>query len=86
MGRDKRTKKQYAIKRLDKAHIVKNNKVKYVMIERDAISKMNHPGIIKLYWTYKDNRSLCKCNPIDKVKRGKIHAGIRFCIGFGKRG
>lgn len=60
IGRDKRTGKQYAIKRLDKAHIVKNNKVKYVMIERDALSRMNHPGIVKLYWTYKDNRSLCK--------------------------
>jgi 3-phosphoinositide dependent protein kinase-1 len=30
------------------------------MIERDALSRMNHPGIVKLYWTYKDNRSLCK--------------------------
>lgn len=30
------------------------------MIERDALSKMNHPGIVKLYWTFKDNRSLCK--------------------------
>ncbi|KAI8973042.1 kinase-like domain-containing protein [Pilobolus umbonatus] len=38
MGRDKKTGKQYAIKRLDKAHIVKNNKVKYVMIERDALN------------------------------------------------
>lgn len=32
------------------------------MIERDALSKMCHPGIVKLYWTFKDNRSLCKYN------------------------
>ncbi|KAI9280470.1 kinase-like domain-containing protein [Sporodiniella umbellata] len=38
VGEDKKTKKRYAIKRLDKAHIVKNNKVKYVMIERDALN------------------------------------------------
>lgn len=30
------------------------------MIERDALSKMNHPGIVKLYWTFKDDQSLCK--------------------------
>lgn len=60
VGNDKKTGKQYAIKKLDKAHIVKNDKVKYVMIERDALSKMNHPGIVRLYWTFKDNRSLCK--------------------------
>ena len=60
VGEDKKTGKHYAIKKLDKAHIVKNDKVKYVMIERDALSKMNHPGIVRLYWTFKDNRSLCK--------------------------
>lgn len=60
MARDKKTDKQYAVKKLDKAHIVKNDKVKYVMSERDALSRMNHPGIVKLYWTFRDNRSLCK--------------------------
>lgn len=60
MARDKKTDKQYAVKKLDKAHIVKNDKVKYVMIERDALSRMNHPGIVKLYWTFRDSRSLCK--------------------------
>ncbi|KAI8084701.1 kinase-like domain-containing protein, partial [Halteromyces radiatus] len=38
IGRDKKTDKYYAIKKLDKAHIVKNDKVKYVMIERDALN------------------------------------------------
>ncbi|KAL0096545.1 kinase-like domain-containing protein, partial [Phycomyces blakesleeanus] len=38
VGRDRRTGKYYAIKKLDKAHIVKNDKVKYVMIERDALN------------------------------------------------
>ncbi|ORZ15857.1 kinase-like domain-containing protein [Absidia repens] len=35
---DKKTDKRYAIKKLDKAHIVKNDKVKYVMVERDALN------------------------------------------------
>ncbi|KAL9539199.1 hypothetical protein PS6_011305 [Mucor atramentarius] len=78
--RDKRTGKQYAIKRLDKAHIVKNNKVKYVMIERDALSRMNHPGIVKLYWTYKDNRSLYFV--LDLAKNGELYTYIRRLAPF----
>ncbi|CAO3692100.1 unnamed protein product [Rhizopus stolonifer] len=74
VGRDKKSEKLYAIKRLDKAHIVKNNKVKYVMIERDALSKMNHPGIVKLYWTFKDNRSLSK--------NGELYTCIRRLAPF----
>lgn len=84
IGRDKRTGKQYAIKRLDKAHIVKNNKVKYVMIERDALSRMNHPGIVKLYWTYKDNRSLCKRELVKSKETLFIPYYDRFCVGSGQ--
>ncbi|KAI8881322.1 kinase-like protein [Backusella circina FSU 941] len=80
IGRDKRTGKYYAIKRLDKAHIVKNNKVKYVMIERDALSKMNHPGIVKLYWTFKDNRSLYFV--LDLAKNGELYTYIRRLAPF----
>ncbi|KAG2206426.1 hypothetical protein INT46_002904 [Mucor plumbeus] len=80
VGRDKRTGKQYAIKRLDKAHIVKNNKVKYVMIERDALSRMNHPGIVKLYWTYKDNRSLYFV--LDLARNGELYTYIRRLTPF----
>ncbi|KAI7901210.1 kinase-like domain-containing protein [Cokeromyces recurvatus] len=80
IGRDKRTGKHYAIKRLDKAHIVKNNKVKYVMIERDALSRMNHPGIIKLYWTFKDNRSLYFV--LDLARNGELYTYIRRLAPF----
>ncbi|OBZ84342.1 putative 3-phosphoinositide-dependent protein kinase 2, partial [Choanephora cucurbitarum] len=80
VGRDKRTGKHYAVKRLDKAHIVKNNKVKYVMIERDALSRMNHPGIVKLYWTFKDNRSLYFV--LDLAKSGELYTFIRRLAPF----
>ncbi|CAO3600374.1 unnamed protein product [Absidia cylindrospora] len=75
IARDKKTDKQYAIKKLDKAHIVKNDKVKYVMIERDALSRMNHPGIVKLYWTFRDNRSLYYV--IDLAPHGELYTFIR---------
>ncbi|KAI8331405.1 kinase-like domain-containing protein [Chlamydoabsidia padenii] len=75
VARDKKTGKQYAIKKLDKAHIVKNDKVKYVMIERDALGRMNHPGIVKLYWTFRDNKSLYYV--IDLAPHGELYTFIR---------
>ncbi|KAI8371756.1 kinase-like domain-containing protein [Radiomyces spectabilis] len=80
LARDKKTDKQYAIKKLDKAHIVKNDKVKYVMIERDALSRMNHPGIVKLYWTFKDNRSLYYV--LDLAPNGELYTYIRRLAPF----
>ncbi|KAG1463714.1 hypothetical protein G6F46_001470 [Rhizopus delemar] len=80
VGKDKKSGKLYAIKRLDKAHIVKNNKVKYVMIERDALSKMNHPGIIKLHWTFKDDRSLYFV--LDLAENGELYNYIKGLAPF----
>lgn len=52
---DKQTLKQYAIKILDKAHIIKEGKVKYVNVEKDALLRLSdHPGIIQLYFTFQD--------------------------------
>ncbi|CAO3696991.1 unnamed protein product [Rhizopus microsporus] len=70
VGKDKKTEKLYAIKKLDKAHIVKNNKV----------NKMNHPGIIKLYWTFKDNQSLYFV--LDLAKNGELYTYIRRLAPF----
>ncbi|KAI9306561.1 kinase-like domain-containing protein [Cunninghamella echinulata] len=80
LGKDKKTNKQYAVKKLDKAHIVKNDKVKYVMIERDALSRMNHPGIVKLYWTFRDNRSLYYV--LDLAPNGELYTFIRKMAPF----
>ncbi|CAO3630808.1 unnamed protein product [Cunninghamella echinulata] len=58
LGKDKKTSKQYAVKKLDKAHIVKNDKVKYVMIERDALVELtilvllNYIGLLEITEVY----------------------------------
>ncbi|KTW28945.1 hypothetical protein T552_01575 [Pneumocystis carinii B80] len=58
-ARDKQTSKEYAIKILDKRHIIKEKKVKYVYIEKDTLNKLgNHPGIVQLYYTFQDERNL----------------------------
>ncbi|KAI9846708.1 MAG: pkb-activating kinase-like protein [Sclerophora amabilis] len=56
---DRQTLKDYAIKVLDKRHIIKEKKVKYVNIEKDALNRLtDHPGIVRLYYTFQDERSL----------------------------
>ena len=56
---DRQTHQQYAIKVLDKRHIIKEMKVKYVNIEKDTLNRLTeHPGVVKLYYTFQDERSL----------------------------
>lgn len=58
-GSDKQTLRQYAIKILDKRHIIKEKKVKYVEIEKRTLNRLgDHPGIIPLYYTFQDEDSL----------------------------
>ncbi|KAK2740203.1 pkb-activating kinase-like protein [Myotisia sp. PD_48] len=56
---DRQTSKEYAIKILDKRHIIKEKKVKYVNIEKDTLNRLtDHPGVVRLYYTFQDERSL----------------------------
>lgn len=59
LATDKVTNKQYAVKILDKRHIIKEKKVKYVNIEKHALNRLsNRMGIISLYFTFQDKTSL----------------------------
>ena len=59
LAQDRQTLKEYAIKVLDKRHIIKEKKVKYVNIERDTLNRLtDHPGVVRLYYTFQDERSL----------------------------
>jgi 3-phosphoinositide dependent protein kinase-1 len=59
LATDRQTLKEYAVKVLDKKHIIKEKKVKYVNIERDTLNRlMEHPGIVRLYYTFQDTASL----------------------------
>ena len=56
---DRQTLKEYAVKVLDKRHIIKEKKVKYVNIEKDTLNRLtDHPGVVRLYYTFQDERSL----------------------------
>ncbi|KAI4201311.1 MAG: hypothetical protein LQ350_003349 [Teloschistes chrysophthalmus] len=56
---DRETGKEYAIKVLDKRHIIKEKKVKYVNVEKDTLNRLtDHPGVVRLYYTFQDESSL----------------------------
>ncbi|XP_068100647.1 3-phosphoinositide-dependent protein kinase 1 isoform X2 [Hyperolius riggenbachi] len=52
------TGRDYAIKILQKLHILKENKAQYVMREKDVMSRLDHPFFIKLYFTFQDGDKL----------------------------
>ncbi|KAK6455472.1 uncharacterized protein RJT20DRAFT_128717 [Scheffersomyces xylosifermentans] len=59
LATDKHTNKKYAVKILDKRHIIKEKKVKYVNIEKHALNRLTERmGIINLYFTFQDKSSL----------------------------
>ncbi|GME86280.1 unnamed protein product [Ambrosiozyma monospora] len=59
LATDKTTGEQYAIKVLDKKHIIREKKVKYVNIEKNALNRLGkHNGIVHLHYTFQDEQSL----------------------------
>ncbi|KAL3421044.1 hypothetical protein PVAG01_07489 [Phlyctema vagabunda] len=59
LGTDRQTLKEYAVKVLDKKHIIKEKKIKYVNIEKDTLNRLiEHPGIVRLFYTFQDSQSL----------------------------
>ncbi|CAG8552032.1 4612_t:CDS:10 [Diversispora eburnea] len=79
-ARDRTTGREYAIKILDKKHIIKEKKVKYVNIEKNTLNKMNHPGIVRLYYTFQDPDSLYFV--LDHAKNGELLAFIKKLGSF----
>jgi len=56
---DRETGNVFAAKILDKRHIVKNRKVKYVNVEKAVLNLLGgHPFIVRLYYTFQDEGSL----------------------------
>ena len=59
-AKDVHSGKTFAIKVLLKRHIVKEDKIKYVNIEKIILHRLGqqHPGIVQLYWTFQDDSLL----------------------------
>jgi len=50
--------KLYAMKILDKSEMIKRNKVKRVLTEREILATASHPFIVTLYWSFQSNEKL----------------------------
>ncbi|EAY07250.1 AGC family protein kinase [Trichomonas vaginalis G3] len=55
---DIETGKYYAMKVLSKSRIAREKKLSYVLLERDAMTTLKHPNIIRLYLTFQDPSNL----------------------------
>ncbi|ORX81789.1 Pkinase-domain-containing protein [Anaeromyces robustus] len=80
-AREKSTGKEFAIKILNKKHIIKEKKVKYVNVEKAVLNKIhNHPLIVRLYYTFQDSYSLYFV--LDLAKKGDLLGYIRKMGSF----
>lgn len=59
LGKENATGENFAIKMLEKAHLVREKKVKYATTERDILTLCyGHPNVVKLSYTFKDDTYL----------------------------
>lgn len=61
---DKTTGAEYAIKQMEKSHLIKEKKQKYALTERDILTRCVHPNIIQLHYTFRDEQHLCRSHHI----------------------
>jgi serine/threonine protein kinase len=52
MAKKKKSNKFYAIKMIQKSLIMKANKQHEVFRERQALIALDHPNIVKMYWSF----------------------------------
>ncbi|KAJ2539295.1 3-phosphoinositide dependent protein kinase-1, partial [Coemansia sp. RSA 1933] len=77
---EKATGRVYAAKILDKRHIIKEKKIKYVNIERDMLQALHHPFIVRLHYAFQDPHSLYFI--LDMAHNGELLAWIRRLNGL----
>ncbi|KII92222.1 hypothetical protein PLICRDRAFT_71182, partial [Plicaturopsis crispa FD-325 SS-3] len=70
------TGQDYAIKVLDKGHLVRNNKMETALTERNTLARLGNgnPGIVRLHWTFHDEWSLYFV--LDLAKNGELQSRI----------
>lgn len=69
-AKSKKTSAEFAIKIMHKVHIKKENKVKYVMMERHILALVNHPFIVKFHFSFQDRDHLYMC--MDLAQGGEL--------------
>ena len=84
MVKFKKTDKIYAMKSIRKAHVVKNNKVRHTLAERNIMQKITHPFVMKLHYAFQNNGKLYMI--MDYLNGGDIfyHLSISVTRYYGR--
>ncbi|TBU41669.1 kinase-like protein [Dichomitus squalens] len=70
------TGQEYAIKRIDKAHLKRHQKEQTALAEKNTLVRLGsgHPGIVRLHWTFQDEWSLFFV--LDLARNGELQTRI----------
>ena len=78
--------RDYAVKIMDKSFIKKEKKVKYVLKEKNILTKVSHPFIVKLFYSFQDTGYIYMCmdlvlggelrHLIEKQKKANLSKGV----------
>ncbi|KAG6542725.1 hypothetical protein Mapa_015884 [Marchantia paleacea] len=74
-AKKKDTEQEYALKIMEKRHIVREKKVQYVKMERLILDQLDHPGVTRLHFTFQD--SLCLYMGMECCNGGELFDQIR---------
>nr|CAH7764215.1 unnamed protein product [Callosobruchus chinensis] len=82
LAKDIHTSKEYAIKVLEKAHIIREKKTEYVMREKEVLRILGSscPYFVRLYWTFQDPEHLYFV--LTYAKNGELLKQIDKCGCF----
>jgi 3-phosphoinositide dependent protein kinase-1 len=75
---------EYAIKVLDKGHLIRHQKMSTALAEKNALVKLGagHPGIVRLSWTFHDEWSLCESYRIHFPRINTRVPNVRMVTDF----
>lgn len=72
--------KYFAVKVLDKRRLVRDKQIKHVLNERNILNASDHPNIVKLHFSFKDNSFLYLA--LDIAYNGDLYTLIRTVNHF----
>jgi serine/threonine protein kinase len=67
--------RSYALKVINKARIVREKKVEYIKNERNLIDRLEHPGIVQLFFTFQDDTQLYM--GLERCQHGELFTQIQ---------
>ena len=74
---DRKYKKEFAMKKILKTKIIDKKFIKGIIKERDLLSKLNHPFLVNMHFSFQNNQYLFMI--LDLKKGGDLRYYFRLC-------